>query len=331
MPAVGICFIFPAGTSSFAAEQKITVAADGSGDFKTVQEAIAAVPENRADQTIIHIKPGTYEGQKVIPQGKNHITLSGDDPLTTILTWNINTVEEQPAGTDLSCKGTAFMVYGDDFRAEKITFQNASGDHGQALALRIDGDRAVVKDCRLSGWQDTLMSNNGRHYFKDCHIEGRVDFIYGSGTAVFDHCGIKSKNGGYVTAASTPQDQPYGFVFLNCDLTGDPVPWVDPTGKIPGKPAGKRPPLAYLGRPWRPYGNVIFIGCDLGPHIHPAGWNNWGKPENEQTARYAEGGCTGPGALLEQRVPWSKQLDPTASEKITAETVLAGEDHWKPN
>lgn len=312
---------------SSGAETRISVAADGSGDFKTVQEAFDAVPAKGIDRTIIHIKPGTYEGQKILPKGKSKVTLQGDNAGTTILTWNINTNEEQPPGTNLGYKGTGVVVLSDDFKADKLTFQNASGDHGQALALRIDGDRAIVTHCRLLGWQDTLMSNKGRHYFKDCYIEGRVDFIYGDGTAVFDHCEIKSKNGGYVTAASTSPDKPFGFVFLDCKLTGDPSPWADPAGTKPSK----KPPQAYLGRPWRPTGSVVFVNCQMDGHIRPEGWNNWGKPENEQTARYSEYKSKGPGANPDKRVPWSKQLGKTEGEKITVEAVLSGNDHWKPN
>lgn len=315
---------------AFAADKKITVAADGSGDFKTVQEAFDAVPQKSADRTIIRIKPGTYEGQKILGPGKDKVTLLGEDAGTTILTWNINTNEEQPPGTNLGFKGIGLVIQGDDFKADKLTFQNDSGDHGQALALRLEGDRALLTRCRLLGWQDTLMPNNGRSCFRECHIEGRVDFIYGGGTAVFDRCEIKSKNGGYVTAASTPQENAYGFVFLNCKLTSDPGPWGDPTGRIATKPPGKKPPHAALGRPWRPHASVVFVDCQMGDHIQPEGWSNWGKAENEQTARYAESNSSGPGANPGKRVAWSKQLDKADAVKIKLETVLAGDDHWKP-
>lgn len=316
-------------SSVHAGERKITVAADGSGDFSTVQAAFAAVPEHSAERTIILIKPGIYDGQKILAAGKNKVTLQGENSAATILTWNINTNEEQPAGTDLRYKGTSVVILADDFRADKVTFQNTSGDHGQALALRIDGDRAIVTNSRMLGWQDTLMLNNGRHYFKDCYIEGRVDFIYGSATAVFDHCEIRSKNGGYVTAASTPPERARGFVFMNSKLTGDPAPWVDPTGKIATKPVTKLP-LAQLGRPWRAAGSVTFINCEMGDHINPDGWNNWGKPENEQTARYAEYNSSGPGANPARRVAWSKQLSESEARALTVQAILGGTDQWEP-
>lgn len=321
---VGLC-------QSSGAEKRITVAADGSGDFKTVQEAFDAVPAKSADRTIIRIKPGTYEGQKVLAKGKDKVTMLGVDAATTILTWNINTNEEQPPGTNPRFKGIGLVIESDDFKADKLTFENASGDHGQALALRLEGDRAVVTNCRMLGWQDTLRPEKGRHYFKNCYIEGRVDFIYGGGMAVFDQCEIKSKNGGYVTAASTPPEQAYGFVFLDCRLTSDPAPWIDPSGKIPAPKSSKKPPLAYLGRPWRPHASVVFVNCEMGSHIKPEGWHNWGKPENEQTARYAEYKNKGPGAHPDQRVAWSKQLIRGEGEKITVEAVLSGSDRWRPN
>lgn len=311
--------------TAFAAEKKITVAADGSGDFKTIQEAFAAVPENSAERTIIHVKPGTYQGQKLLPKNKHKVTLQGDNAETTILTFNANVHEAQ--ASDPGFKGIGVVILSDDFRADKLTFQNTSGDHGQALALRIDGDRAIVTNSRLLGWQDTLMLNNGRHYFRNCYIEGRVDFIYGSGTAVFDQCEIRSKNGGYVTAASTPPEHRFGFVFLNSRLTGDPAPWVDPAGTIPAK---AQTALAYLGRPWRPYGAVAFINCEMGDHIRPQGWHNWGKPEQEKTARYAEYNSKGPGAQPGQRAAWSRQLSKAEAEQMTVAAILAGSDNWQP-
>src|SRR5439155_356694 len=173
------------------------------------------------------------------------------------LTYALNVQDPIPATELPWANGTGVIVLGDGFRAEQVTFRNTSGDHGQAMALRLQADRAVLRDCRLLGWQDTFLAHSGRHYFRDCYIEGRVDFIYGAGTDVFDGCEIHSKHGGYVTAASTPQDHPFGFVFLRCRLTTD-----DDTP-------------TYLGRPWRPYASVTFIDCEMGPHIRPEGWHNW--------------------------------------------------------
>ena len=303
----------------------LKVAADGSGDFKTIQEAVDAA----VGKTTIHVGAGTFEGAVVIPAEKKGITLVGEGWDKTIISWAHNVYDPAPAGADKFNPG--LLVRGDDFTAQDLTVQNTSGDHGQALAVRIDGDREVMRNCHLTGWQDTLMVNNGRQYFDHCYIEGRVDFIYGSGTAVFDHCEIHSKNGGHVTAASTPQDRPFGFVFLDCKLTGDDVAW-DPATTNPAttQKAAKANKMADLGRPWRAYAAVAYIRCEMGDHISPAGWNNWRNPANEKTARYSEFESTGPGGKAEGRVPWAKQLTAEEAGKYTVENVLGGEDHWEP-
>lgn len=319
-------------STCLAAEKTITVAADGSGDFKTIQEAVAAVPENSPDRTILHIKPGTYQGQIFVPKEKQKVTFDGDDAKTTVITFDKTVHDLGPDGKEVGIAGgTSVIVDAPDFQASNITFQNTAGDHGQALALRLNGDREVLQNCRLLGWQDTLLCWSGRDYFKDCYIEGRVDFIYGGATAVFDHCEIHSKNGGHVTAASTPQDQPFGFVFLHCTLTGDDVPWKPPTtGPLPPLANVKRTPMADLGRPWRPYAAVAYLYCEIGSHIKPEGWNNWRNPENEKTARYAEYRCTGPGADRAKRVAWSKELTDDEAAKYTIANILGGKDGWNP-
>jgi pectinesterase len=302
------------------------VSADGSGTHTTVQAAIAAAPDNATNTFTILIKPGTYEGQFMVGKQKRHLRLIGEEMENAILTWAFNVNEPQPGATYQFNPGV--VIVGDDFRAENLTMQNTSGDHGQALALRVDSDRAVFNHCRILGWQDTLMVNNGRHYFTNCFIAGRVDFIYGSATAVFDHCEIQSRNGGHITAASTPENRAFGFVFMNCKLITDPTPWVNPTNTAAAKLLNK--PTADLGRPWRPYASVTYLNCEMGDHIKPEGWNNWGKIENEKTARYAEYNSTGPGTSPEARFKWAKQLTKDEAEKITIESVLGGSDAWNP-
>ena len=304
------------------------VSADGSGTHMTVLEAVAAAPTNGTRPFVILIRPGKYEGQVIVSKEKRFLRLVGEEAQNTVLTYpfNVHETDVQP-GRDF--KGTGVVILADDFSAENITFENSSGDHGQALALRVDGDRAAFKHCRLLGWQDTVMLNNGRQYFTNCYIEGRVDFIYGSATIVFDHCEIHSKNGGHVTAANTPQDKPFGFVFLDCKLTSDPMPWVNPTNTAVATLSTKA--MADLGRPWRAYASVTYLNCWMGDHIKPEGWNNWRNPTNELTARFAEFNSTGPGANPEQRVKWSKQLAKAEAAKITVESVLGGNDQWNPS
>lgn len=302
------------------------VSHDVSANYTNLQAAIDAAPDNGTKPFRISIKPGVYQGQFIIPKQKRHIQFLGEDAANTIITYDLN-VRETNATTIPRFLGTGMIVLGDDFRAEKITFRNTSGDHGQALALRITGDRAVLKDCRMLGWQDTLRLDDGRQYLTNCYVEGRVDFIYGSATAVFDHCEIHSKNGGHVTAANTPQDHPFGFVFENCKLTGDPKPWVDANGVAANTNSA---PMADLGRPWRPYASVTYLNCEMGAHIKPEGWNNWRNPTNELTARYAEYNSTGPGANPEKRFKWTRQLTKEEADKITLDSVLGGNDHWNP-
>jgi pectinesterase len=304
------------------------VANDVSANYTNLQLAIDAAPDNGAEPYRILIKPGVYQGQFIVPEKKDHIQFIGEDLTNTVLTYGLN-VREQDTNTDLRFRGTGVIVLGDDFHAENITFRNTSGDHGQALALRVDGDRETFNHCQMLGWQDTLMINKGRDYFTNCYVAGRVDFIYGSATVVFDRCGIHSKNGGHVTAANTPKDQPFGFVFMNCDLTGDSQPWLDANG-VATNVAMNGTPMADLGRPWRPYASVTYLNCEMGAHIKPEGWNNWRNPTNELTARFAEYNSTGPGANPDKRFKWSKQLTAKEADKITVESVLGGEDSWNP-
>ncbi|HEY3762941.1 MAG TPA: pectinesterase family protein [Verrucomicrobiae bacterium] len=304
------------------------VSADGSGTFTTIQDAIAAVPDNGTNWFSIFVEPGVYQGQFMVPKQKRHIRIIGEEGeiTNTVLAWPYNVNEPQPGLTYQFNPG--MVIAGSDFYAANLTIENTSGDHGQALALRVDGDRDIFNHCRILGWQDTLMINNGRDYFTNCYVAGRVDFIYGSATAVFDHCEIHSRNGGHVTAASTPQSQPYGFVFLQCHLTGDSQPWINPTN--PAANTMTNTVYADLGRPWRPYASVTYVNCEMDAHIRPAGWNNWGKVANESTARYAEYNSTGPGANPDQRATWIKQLTEDDVKSLTTKAILSGADGWDP-
>ncbi len=182
----------------------------------------------------------------------------------------------------------------------------------QALALRADGDRLVFRHCRFLGWQDTILANRGRHYFEDCYIEGHVDFIFGAATAYFNRCDIRVKQDGYITAASTPKEQPFGFVFADCRISG---------------PGGVK---TYLGRPWRDFARTIFLRTAMSAAVRPEGWHNWSKPQAERTAFYAEYGSTGPGAGAATRVPWAHLLTAAEAAALTPAQVLGGADGWNP-
>lgn len=290
----------------------IVVAPDGSGDVQTLQQAIDRVPENNLTPHVIELRPGIYRGQTRLPKTKPLVTIRGSDANTTIITNDFKASTPGPDGEPMGTSRSAtFFVDANDCTFENLSFENTAGDTGQALALNVRGDRVRFLNCRMIGWQDTLMANRGRQYYRNCHIEGRVDFIFGAATAVFENCVIHSKNGGYVTAASTAPEQPFGFVFIECKLTGEGTP-------------------AYLGRPWRPHGSVTFISCEMGGHVRPEGWHNWGKVENEQTARFAEYRSRGPGANPAARVGWSRELSDEEAAKITVKAVLSGDDNWDP-
>jgi len=317
----------PVSANPLVQESKFdaVVSFDGSGTHSNLQSAIAAAPDNATKWFTILVKPGVYEGQVIVPKTKRFIRVIGEEMESTKLTWPYNVNDRTPNQPYQFDPG--FVVAADDFCAENLTFENTSGDHGQALALRVDADRATFRHCRILGWQDTLLVNHGRQYFTNCFIAGRVDFIYGSGTAVFDHCEIHSKNGGHITAASTPPDHPFGFIFMNCHLTGDSQPWINPTNPVAAAPTNKI--YADLGRPWRPYASVAYLNCEMDDHIKPDGWNNWRNPTNELTARFAEYRSTGPGANPDQRVKWAKPLTDDEGKDFTVEKILGGADGWK--
>ncbi len=294
----------------------IVVAADGSGQFTNVQDAIMSVPDGRADHpVIIHIKPGTYQERIYVQREKRFFHLVGDDPATTKITYDMHAnmldKDGKPIGT---FRTPTAQIDADDFTAENLTFENSAGPVGQALALRVDGDRCVFRNCRFLGNQDTIFINRGRQLFDHCYIEGTTDFIFGGATAYFDHCDIHCLKSSYITAAATPDFQPYGFVFRDCRITA-----ASPDLKI------------YLGRPWRGYSAVTFIDTQLPAGIRPAGWHNWSHPEREKTARYAECGSTGPGADPAARVKWARPLTADEAAELTPEKVLAGNDGWNPN
>jgi pectinesterase len=296
------------------AQQKWTVAKDGTGNFTKVQDALDAVPEGNKKPITIFIKKGIYQEILVVDARKNNITLVGENKEATILTFNNHAGTKLENGDTLNTWTCAsFFVYGNDFRAENITFENNAGFFaGQAVALRIEGNRASFFNCRMVGNQDVLfLSGSGvKQYFKDCYIEGTTDFIFGASTAVFKNCHIHSKKNSHVTAASTNNIIPFGFVFFDCKLTADST-----TNNVS------------LGRPWSPTASVSYINCWMDKHINPAGWNNWKNSSNESTARYAEYNSTGPGASPQSRVKWSKQLTLEEASKITLETILGS---WNP-
>ncbi|MGZ3754027.1 MAG: pectinesterase family protein [Mucilaginibacter sp.] len=306
--------------------KEITVAQDGSGKYNTIQEAVNSV-RDLGQHVIIHIKKGIYHEKLIIPTWKTQITLIGEDKENTIITNNDYSGKPVAGGKDMygNSKFNTFtsytvLVQGNDFTAENLTIENTAGRVGQAVALHIEGDRCVIKNCKLLGNQDTLYltTEKSRELFVDCYIEGTTDFIFGEATVVFQNCTIKNLTNSFTTAAATTPRQQFGFVLFNCKL-------------IAADTSVKK---AYLGRPWRPYAKTVYIHCELGSHITSDGWNPWKGDamflDKDKTAYYAEFGNTGPGAAINGRVSWSKQLTPAEVKKYTIKNILGGSDHWDP-
>lgn len=300
-----------------------TVSKDGSADFRTIQEAVNAVRDLSQQQVKIFIKDGIYAEKLVIPSWKTKISLIGESKEKTIITGDDYSGKPFPGGKDPYGKDkystyTSYtvLVEGDDFSAKNLTIRNTAGRVGQAVALHIEGDRAIVKNCRILGNQDTLFASteNSRQYYANCYIEGTTDFIFGEATAVFQNCTIKSLSNSYITAAATTPRQKFGFVFFDCKLIAAPE-----AQKV------------YLGRPWRPHSKTVFIRTKMGEHIRPEGWDNWRNPENEKTVLYAEFESKGKGANPGSRVKWSKQLSAKEAKKYTLERIFAKQDEWKPS
>lgn len=302
-----------------AQQPDLIVAQDGSGDFRTIQAAVNAVPDYRKQRTVILIKAGTYRERVNIPPSKQLLTLRGDSTEATILVYNNSARTPSPLfpGETLGTSGSATLyTAADDLCIEHMTIANDAGPQaGQAVAAHVSGDRIVFRHCRLLGHQDTLytFAENSRQYYDNCYIEGTTDFIFGWSTAVFRHCTIHSLADSYITAAATPQHQPSGYTFLQCRLT-----------------AAEGIHSVYLGRPWRIYAKTAFIQCYMGPHIRPEGWHNWNKPEAEHATFYAEYANNGPGSNTEQRVTWAHQLSDKQAQYYHPQELLAGNDDWNP-
>jgi len=308
-----ICIFLLVFTRQAAAQPyDFVVAADGSGQFRTVQEAINAVPDFRKNTTTIFIKRGVYKEKIVLAGSKTNVVLIGESPENTVLTFDDFAAKKNIFGEETGTTGSAsFYAFGEGFSAKNITFQNTAGPVGQAVALWIKSDKSVFENCRFLGFQDTLYTfgPDSRQYYKNCYIEGTVDFIFGPSIAVFENCTIHCKGKGYITAASTYQWRPYGYVFKNCKITGEAAE------------------THFLGRPWRPFSRVVFLQCDLGPVIRKEGWDNWRNPANEKTAYYAELGNTGAGSNTAERVAWARQLTAEQAADYTLAKIFGD---WTP-
>lgn len=312
----GIVFGFALLVSvSTVCAREYTVAQDGSGDFSTVQAAVAAVPTGTPEKPVfIRVKAGDYNELVYIQREKRFLNIVGEDPVQTRIHYGLYAgmigLDGLPIGT---FRTPTVTVDADDVFIANLTIENTAGPVGQALAIRVDGDRIVFKNCRFLGWQDTVFLNRGRQYFENCRIVGSTDFVFGGATAYFREVELHCLRSSYITAASTPAEAKYGFVFDQCTITAE-------SDDI----------RVFLGRPWRDYSSVAFIHTEMPANIRPEGWHNWNRPEREATVRYYEYNNSGPGAELSERVSWMQALSKDSAETLTPERVLGGVDQWNP-
>ena len=310
---LGLLLLLSVVSAAWAQERQdtIVVSRDGTGNFRTLQEAIESARAFMDYTVTIYVKNGVYKEKVIVPSWVENIDIIGEDRDKTIITYddhaNINKM-----GT---FRTYTVKVEGSDITFKNLTIENNAAQLGQAVALHTEGDRLKFINCRILGNQDTIYTGAKftRLYFKDCYIDGTTDFIFGPSTALFEDCIIHSKRNSYVTAASTPKEAKYGYVFKHCKLTAEPG--VD---------------KVYLGRPWSPYAYTLFLECELGKHIVLAGWHNWGKQSNEETARYMEYKNTGEGANASERVAWSKQLTKKEAEAVTVDAIFRTQSDWNP-
>ncbi len=314
----------------------MVVAADGTGDFTTLQAAINAAPSNSERRTIIYIKRGLYDTEKlIVPGDKINITLIGESREETIISYHIYDCNGGKCPAEDAAKWTGdnirtsatLTIQGDGFRAENLTIQNTAGPVGQAQAITVRADKCVFINVDFYGYQDTMYfwSDAKRSYFEGCLVVGRTDYIYGSGTVFFQACEIRSWGGGWITAPSTVKAQPYGFVFNECDIT---YALNSPRGGDDGNPVR-------FGRPWHEYPKVAWLNCEMTEMIHPQGWGDKWNMDYASTSpdlHLYEYKNTGPGADMSQRADWVglRALSDEEALEYTVQKVMAGSDGWDP-
>lgn len=300
-------FLVFSGLHLFAQDKfEMTVALDGSGDFSSIQKAIDACKIFPDRRITIHVKNGIYYEKVAVLAGNTQLSIIGESPDKTIISYG-DYFGKINRGRNSTFYTYTLKVEASDFVLENITVENSAGPVGQAVALHVEGDRCVFRNCRFLGNQDTVYAAGkfSRQYFTNCYVEGTTDFVFGEGTAVFEQCTLHCKANSFLTAASTPEGKPYGFVFLKCRIT-----------------AALGIDKVFLGRPWRSYAKVAFLNCEMGAFVLPEGWDNWSNPENEKTALFAEYENSGSGSNASQRVKWSVKLSDEKALKYNKEQIF---------
>ncbi|CAN1749070.1 Probable pectinesterase 8 [Linum perenne] len=323
-PAVNICDDFPPDIPPPETGNTATICVDRNGccNFTTVQAAVDAVPIMSLKRSVIWINSGIYYEKVTVPRNKPNVTFQGQGYTSTAIVWN---------DTARSANGTFYcasvQVFSDRFIANDISFMNAApipgpGDIGaQAVAIRIAGDQAVFSSCGFFGAQDTLHDDKGRHLYKDCYIQGSIDFIFGNARSLYQNCqlismanpvapGVRSINGAVTAHGRASREENTGFAFVNCSLGG--------TGRI------------WLGRAWRPFSRVVFAYTTMTDIVAPEGWNDFNDPARDQTIFYGEYNCSGSGAGMNQRAPYVQRLNDTLASPFLDLPFIDG-DQWLPS
>lgn len=290
-----------------AVNYDFVVAQDGSGNYTSIQKAIDACKAFPESRVTIFVKNGVYREKVQVPSCNSQLTIIGESAVETIISYD-DYFDKINRGRNSTFYTSTLLVQANDFRLENITVENAAGPVGQAVALHVEGDRCVFRNCRFLGNQDTVYAAGrfSRQYFINCYLEGTTDFIFGEATALFEKCTIQAKANSFLTAASTPEGKPFGLVFMNCKITAH-----SGVNKV------------FLGRPWRKFAKTAFLNCEMGSFIVPEGWDNWSNPENEKTAQFVEYKNIGLGADTSKRVRWSAQLGNDEALKFTIENIFA--------
>lgn len=295
-------------TQSPAAAITKTVALDGTGDYSTVQSAFDAVPTNYTGKYIIFVKNGTYKEKLKLTSAKVNVVIRGESRDNTILTYD--DYSGKPGTSIGTSTSETLAIQANDVTLENITVQNTA-TQAQAVALNITGDRIIVNNCNIEGYQDTYYTwNSGRVYNINSKISGTVDFIFGHGVAVFDNCNIHiRRNTGTLTAAATKAGYKFGYVFLNCKISADSIGY-------DGAPITR----FLLGRPWQNSPRTVFIRCEQPVTLNPVGWSEW----NVTPALYAEYKCFGPGSDYSQRLASiSRQLTDDEAKEYTLANIFS--------
>ncbi|GMJ04374.1 hypothetical protein like AT5G09760 [Hibiscus trionum] len=307
----------------------VTVCKHNLKCYKTVQEAVDAAPENSTRRFVIRIRGGVYAETVRVGFRKKNVVFWGQGMGKTIITGSLNV--HQP-GINTFTSATV-GVLGDGFMARDLTIENTAGSEAhQAVAFRSDSDFSVILNCEFLGNQDTLYANSLRQFYKNCRIQGNVDFIFGHSASVFQDCEIliaprqpnleRGDNNAITAHGRTDPAQSLGFVFLNCLINGTEE-YMRYYNKNPQAHRN------YLGRPWKEYSRTVFINCEIEKLISPEGWMPWSGDVGLNTVFYAEFNNTGVGSDLSKRVPWSTRIPPQYLHTYSVENFIQG-DQWIP-